>query len=59
MEIRDDIQLLRRGVQVVVGTCGRLADLVKHGHLKTDALELFVLDEADKLMEDMFVENIK
>lgn len=38
--------------QIVVGTPGRLIDLIGKNHLKTDKIELFVLDEADKLMDD-------
>ncbi|CAD5218853.1 unnamed protein product [Bursaphelenchus okinawaensis] len=54
----DDIRALRKGVQVAVGTCGRLADLIKKNVLKTDHVELMVLDEADKLMEADFIKEI-
>ena len=38
---------------------GRLRQLVELGALKTDSIRLLVLDEADKLMEESFQEQIK
>ncbi|CAD5225585.1 unnamed protein product [Bursaphelenchus xylophilus] len=54
----EDIKRLKRGCQVAVGTCGRLADLIKKGIFKTEHIGLMVLDEADKLMEDDFIKEI-
>lgn len=46
-------------MQVVVGTPGRLCQLINEGNLALDAIRLFVLDEADKLMEESFQANVK
>lgn len=50
---------MRKGCQVAVGTSGRLVHLVKSKILNMSKVELFVLDEADKLMEDSFKNEIK
>ena len=41
---------LKRGVQVVVGTPGRIMDHMRRGTLKLDALTGLVLDEADRML---------
>ena len=47
-QLREDIKALKNGgVQVVVGTPGRVLDLISKGALKTDFLKIVVLDEAD------------
>ena len=38
---------------------GRIKFLIENGFLKTDSMRLFILDEADKLLEDNFQEQIK
>ncbi|KAF9175183.1 DEAD (Asp-Glu-Ala-Asp) box polypeptide 20 [Mortierella sp. AD011] len=43
---------------IVVGTPGRVRSLIASGHLVTSQVRLLVLDEADKLMEDVFKEDI-
>eukprot|EP00922_Rhytidocystis_sp_ex-Travisia-forbesii_P059538 GHVS01088285.1.p1 GENE.GHVS01088285.1~~GHVS01088285.1.p1 ORF type:complete len:729 (+),score=118.63 GHVS01088285.1:87-2189(+) len=49
---------LRRGTEVVVGTPGRTLDLLKRGELKTENLSVFILDEADQMLEMGFREDI-
>ena len=49
--VRDDIRALRQGVQIVVGTPGRVAHMIADGHLRTDDTKLFVLDEADEMLQ--------
>ncbi|VDM61452.1 unnamed protein product [Angiostrongylus costaricensis] len=53
-----DVQALRRGAHVVVGTAGRICQMVQNGNLNMDCIDLFVLDEADKLMDDCFQKDI-
>ena len=54
-KVKDDIKQLKDGgTQVVVGTVGRINDLMKKGFLKTDHLKLFVLDEADEMLSKGF-----
>ncbi|GGF98054.1 MULTISPECIES: DEAD/DEAH box helicase [Cysteiniphilum] len=53
------IQALRRGVQVVVGTAGRVMDHMRKGTLKLDALKALVLDEADEMLRMGFIDDVK
>lgn len=50
---------LRRGVQVVVGTPGRILDLVKRGRLDLSEVHTVVLDEADEMLSMGFVEDVE
>ena len=50
---------LRRGVQVVVGTPGRILDLVKRGRLDLTEVHTVVLDEADEMLSMGFVEDME
>lgn len=48
--VRDDMQALQAGPQVVVGTPGRVQDMIQRRVLKTDSMKMFVLDEADEML---------
>jgi translation initiation factor 4A len=48
--VRDDMKALQDGPQVVVGTPGRVQDMIQRRFLKTDAMKMFVLDEADEML---------
>ena len=50
---------LRRGVDVLVATPGRLLDLHQQGYLSFDAVEFFVLDEADRMLDMGFIHDIR
>jgi ATP-dependent RNA helicase DeaD len=50
---------LRRGVDIVVGTPGRIIDHINRKTLKIDELDFFVLDEADEMLNMGFVEDIE
>ncbi|ORX89477.1 DEAD-domain-containing protein [Basidiobolus meristosporus CBS 931.73] len=56
--VREDIQKLEAGVHVVVGTPGRVYDMINRGALKTDHLKMFVLDEADEMLSRGFKDQI-
>jgi translation initiation factor 4A len=56
--VRDDIAALRDGVHVVVGTPGRVYDNIQKGVLRLDKLKLFVLDEADQMLDRGFKDQI-
>jgi len=56
--VREDIQQLANGVQIVVGTPGRVNDMISRGALRLKALKLFVLDEADEMLSRGFKEQI-
>ena len=49
---------LKRGVQFVVGTPGRIIDLMEQGELKTDNISMLILDEADEMLDMGFQEDI-
>jgi translation initiation factor 4A len=48
--VRDDMKILQDGVHVVVGTPGRVQDMIQRRALRTDAIKIFVLDEADEML---------
>ncbi|MEP6853391.1 MAG: DEAD/DEAH box helicase [bacterium] len=53
------IDALRSGVDVVVGTPGRLLDLAQQGHLVLGAVRILVLDEADEMLDLGFLPDIE
>ncbi len=53
------IRALQRGVDVLVATPGRLMDLVENNAVRLDAVEVFVLDEADQMLDMGFVHAIR
>ncbi|KAK6747841.1 hypothetical protein RB195_000811 [Necator americanus] len=53
-----DVQALKRGAHIVIGTTGRICQMVQNGNLNMDSIDLFILDEADKLMEECFQKDI-
>ncbi len=53
------IQALRRGVHVIVGTAGRVMDHMRKGTLKLDTLKALVLDEADEMLRMGFIDDVK
>jgi ATP-dependent RNA helicase DeaD len=53
------IRELKRGVQVVVGTPGRVIDLLDRGDLKLDQVSWVVLDEADEMLSMGFIDDVK
>jgi len=52
------VAALRKGVEVVVGTPGRLLDLVKQGHLDLGHVKSLVLDEADEMLDLGFLPDV-
>ncbi len=50
---------LRRGVDVLVATPGRLLDLMTQGYIRLDKLQIFVLDEADRMLDMGFIHDVK
>ncbi len=56
--IESQIRSLRKGVQVIVATPGRLIDLMNRGVAKLDNVENVVLDEADEMLNMGFTESI-
>ena len=53
------VQALRRNVDIVVATPGRLLDLMEQGHVHFDVCEVLVLDEADRMLDMGFIDPIR
>ena len=53
------LQQLKRGVQVVVGTPGRVMDHMRRGTLNLDAISTLVLDEADEMLRMGFIDDVE
>ncbi|KAG8900182.1 translation initiation factor eIF4A [Tulasnella sp. 408] len=56
--VREDMQKLQEGAHVVVGTPGRVYDMINRRALKTDHMKIFCLDEADEMLARGFREQI-
>jgi translation initiation factor 4A len=56
--VRDDMKKLEGGVHVVVGTPGRVFDMINRRAFRTDQVKMFVLDEADEMLSRGFKEQI-
>ena len=56
--IESQIRALRKGVQIIVATPGRLIDLINRGVVKLDDVHTVVLDEADEMLNMGFVDSI-
>ncbi len=50
---------LRRGVDILVATPGRLLDLINQGYVRLEHLKILVLDEADRMLDMGFVHDVK
>ncbi|XP_057302304.1 eukaryotic initiation factor 4A-I-like [Hydractinia symbiolongicarpus] len=56
--VRSDLQILNEGVHCVVGTPGRVFDMISRGALSTEYMKMFVLDEADEMLSRGFKDQI-
>jgi ATP-dependent RNA helicase RhlB len=59
VDYREQADILRKGVDIVVGTPGRLIDYMKQGILKTSGVEILVIDEADRLLDMGFIKDLR
>lgn len=57
--MQPQIDTLKRGVDILVATPGRLLDHLQQGTLKLDTIEILVLDEADRMLDMGFIHDIK
>jgi ATP-dependent RNA helicase RhlE len=53
------VQALRRGIDILVATPGRLLDLISQGFIILQHIQFFVLDEADRMLDMGFVHDVK
>ena len=56
---RAQTEALRRGVDILVATPGRLLDLMDQGYVNLSSIEYFVLDEADRMLDMGFIHDIR
>jgi ATP-dependent RNA helicase DeaD len=57
--IEQQIRRLESGVPIVVGTPGRVIDLINRGRLRLDQVDWFVLDEADEMLSMGFIDDVE
>ena len=53
------VDALSRGLDVLIATPGRLNDLINQGYIHLDHIEIFVLDEADRMLDTGFIHDVK
>jgi ATP-dependent RNA helicase RhlE len=53
------VNALRKGVDILIATPGRLLDLMQQGYINLQHIEIFVLDEADRMLDMGFINDIK
>lgn len=53
------VEMLKKGIDILIATPGRLLDLVKQGFIDLDHLHTLVLDEADQMLDMGFVNDVK
>jgi translation initiation factor 4A len=56
--VREDMQKLREGIQIVVGTPGRILDMINRTALRTETIKIMCLDEADEMLSQGFKDQI-
>jgi ATP-dependent RNA helicase RhlE len=56
---KSQIDALRRGIDILVATPGRLLDLMNQKYVHLEHIELFVLDEADRMLDMGFINDVK
>lgn len=56
--MNSEIQALAKGVTIVTGTPGRVYDHICHGNIKTDHIRFFVIDEADRMLDMNFLDQV-
>jgi superfamily II DNA/RNA helicase len=56
--VRDDIRALDTGAQFIVGTPGRVYDLMSRNALNTSEIRVLVMDEADQMLEELFYKQV-
>ena len=58
ISVTEDIRKLEAGQQIISGTPGRVYDMIQRRHLRTRAIKLLILDEADEMLNQGFSEQI-
>lgn len=53
------VNILRAGIDILVATPGRLLDLINQRHISLGSIEIFILDEADRMLDMGFIHDIR
>lgn len=53
------VRAIQKGPEILVATPGRLLDLIGQGHIRLSALEVFVIDEADRMLDMGFIHDVR
>lgn len=53
------VNAIRNGVDIIIATPGRLLDLINQGHVRLSSIKFLVLDEADRMLDMGFINDIK
>ena len=56
---KPQVDALARGVDILVATPGRLLDLMGQGHVRLERVQVFVLDEADRMLDMGFIHDVR
>jgi translation initiation factor 4A len=56
--LREDVKAIEKGCQFLIGTPGRIFDLMNRNVLSRDQIRVLILDEADQMLEDRFKEQV-
>ena len=59
VSVRGQAKALSRGAHILVATPGRLLDLMNQHHIRLDQVEIFILDEADRMLDMGFIHDVK
>jgi translation initiation factor 4A len=57
--LREDLRAIEKGTQFIIGTPGRIYDLMNRRALNREAIRVLIMDEADQMLEDLFLDQIK
>ena len=55
----EQVRSLKRGAEIVVGTPGRVQDMIDRGALDISQIDYFILDEGDEMLDMGFVDDIE
>ena len=56
---RPQVDMLHKGIDILVATPGRLLDLMNQGHIRFDYIQYIVYDDADRMLDMGFIHDIK
>lgn len=53
------VEVLQKGIDILIATPGRLLDLIQQGYIHLNEIEIFTLDEADRMLDMGFINDVK